>query len=162
MNPYRGGGDMISSVSFEKTTYNELPHRFEAGTPNMAGVIGLAKALEYVQQIGLDKISAYEQELLAYGLEALSSIKELKFIGTAAARSGAISFLIAGIHPHDIGTWVDRQEGVAIRAGHHCTQPVMARFGIPSTSRASIALYNKPEEFDILVRGLHSVIKAFK
>ena len=161
MSPYKGGGDMISSVSFEKTTYNELPHRFEAGTPNMAGVIGLAKALEYVQQADLKRIEAYEHELLAYGIEALSSINELKFVGTPAKRAGAISFLIDGIHPHDIGTWVDREEGVAIRAGHHCTQPVMTRYKIPSTTRASVALYNRKEDFDALVRGLKSIIKVF-
>lgn len=161
MNPYRGGGDMIRSVSFEETTYNDLPHRFEAGTPNMAGVIGLASALKYVQDVGLEAIEAYEHQLLTYGLEALSTIKEIQFIGNAAHRAGAISFLIDGIHPHDIGTWVDREEGVAIRAGHHCTQPVMTRYNIPSTTRASIALYNKPEDFDALVRGLKSIIKAF-
>jgi cysteine desulfurase/selenocysteine lyase len=160
MNPYRGGGDMILSVSFEKTVYNELPHRFEAGTPNIAGVIGLAKALEYVENIGLDKISAYEKELLDYGHEALSSIKKLKFIGTAREKAGVISFLVEGIHPHDIGTWVDR-EGIAIRAGHHCTQPVMQRFNVPSTSRASIALYNKKEDFDALVSALNHIVKVF-
>lgn len=160
MNPYRGGGDMILSVSFEKTVYNELPHRFEAGTPNIAGVVGLAKALEYVQNIGLDKISAYEKELLDYGHEALSSIKKLQFIGTAREKAGVISFLIEGIHPHDIGTWVDR-EGIAIRAGHHCTQPVMQRFNVPSTSRASIALYNRKEDFDVLVSALNHIIKVF-
>ena len=127
----------------------------------MAGVIGLAKALEYVQNVGLDKIEAYEHELLAYGIEALSSIEELKFIGTPAKRAGAISFVVDGIHPHDIGTWVDREEGVAIRAGHHCTQPVMTRYNIPSTTRASIALYNKTDDFDALVRGLKSIIKVF-
>lgn len=160
MNPYRGGGDMILSVSFEKTVYNELPHRFEAGTPNIAGVVGLAKALEYVENIGLDKISAYEKELLDYGHEALSSIKKLKFIGTAREKAGVISFLIEGIHPHDIGTWVDR-EGIAIRAGHHCTQPVMQRFNVPSTSRASIALYNRKEDFDALVLALNHIVKVF-
>lgn len=161
MNPYRGGGDMIRSVTFEKTTYNELPHRFEAGTPNIAGVIGLAEALKYVQKIGLARISAYEAEVLAYGTEALRSIKELRLIGTARRKAGAISFVIDGLHPHDIGTWVDRA-GVAIRAGHHCTQPVMDRYQISSTSRASIALYNKKEEFDVLVESLKNIIEVFR
>lgn len=160
MNPYRGGGDMILSVTFEKTVYSDLPHRFEAGTPNIAGVIGLAVALEYVENIGLDRISAYEKELLAYGHEALSSIKKLKFIGTARKKTGVISFVIEGIHSHDIGTWVDR-EGVAIRVGHHCTQPVMERFNVPSTSRASIAMYNRKEDFDVLVLGLNDIVKVF-
>jgi cysteine desulfurase/selenocysteine lyase len=160
MNPYRGGGDMILSVSFEKTTYADLPHRFEAGTPNIAGVVGLGEALKYVESAGLDNISAFEEELLQYGHEALSSLKKLRIIGTAREKAGVISFVIDGIHPHDVGTWADR-EGVAIRAGHHCTQPVMQRFKVASTSRASIALYNRKEDIDALVGALHNIIKVF-
>ncbi|MCK6619066.1 MAG: cysteine desulfurase [Calditrichaceae bacterium] len=160
MNPYRGGGDMIRSVKFEKTVYAELPHRFEAGTPHIAGVIGLAKALEYVESVGFEAIGAYEKALLEYGQEALSALKKLKLIGTAREKAGVISFVIEGIHPHDIGTWVDRQ-GVAIRAGHHCTQPVMERYGVPSTCRASLAMYNCKEDFDTLITALHDIIKVF-
>jgi cysteine desulfurase/selenocysteine lyase len=160
MNPYRGGGDMILTVTFEKTTYAELPHRFEAGTPNIAGVIGLAEALKYVEGVGLNHIGAYEKELFDYAHEALSSVKKLKFIGTAKEKAGVISFVVDGIHPHDIGTWLDR-EGVAIRAGHHCTQPVMQRYNVPSTSRASIALYNRKEDINTLVKVLHNIIKVF-
>lgn len=160
MRPYRGGGDMIRTVTFEKTTYAELPHKFEAGTPNIAGVIGLGRALEYVQSIGLEAIAAHEQAVLAYGAEALQSLRKLRFIGTAKNKAAVLSFVIDGIHPHDIGTWVDRR-GVAVRTGHHCTQPVMARFGVPATTRASISLYNKKEEFDFLARALDEMIKVF-
>ena len=161
MLPFKGGGDMIRTVTFEETSYNDLPHKFEAGTPNMAGVIGLAAALDYVENIGLEKISAYEDKVLAYGTEVLSAIPEVTLIGTAAHKSGAISFIVDNVHPHDMGTWVDR-EGVAIRAGHHCTQPVMERFGIPATSRASIALYNRKSDFDVLARSLKNIIEVFK
>ncbi len=160
MRPYRGGGDMIRTVTFEKTTYADLPYKFEAGTPNIAGVIGLGKALEYVQSIGLEAIAAHEQQVLAYGAEALQSLKKLRFIGTAQNKAAVLAFVIDGIHPHDIGTWVDRQ-GVAVRTGHHCTQPVMAHFGVPATTRASIAMYNKKEEFDTLTRALDEMIKVF-
>ncbi|NIT61687.1 MAG: SufS family cysteine desulfurase [Aliifodinibius sp.] len=161
MPPYRSGGDMIRSVTFEKTTFNDLPFRFEAGTPNIAGVIGLAKAIEYVEEIGLENITAHENELLTYGTELLSSINGLEIIGTAKRKASVISFVIDGVHPHDVGTFLDR-EGVAIRTGHHCTQPVMERFNVPATSRASIALYNREEDFDALARGIENIIKVFQ
>jgi cysteine desulfurase/selenocysteine lyase len=158
MPPYQGGGDMIKSVTFEKTIYNDLPHRFEAGTPNIAGVVGLGKALDYVAGIGYDKIAAHEKELLGYATEALSTIKSLRIIGTAKEKAAVISFVLDGIHPHDVGTILDR-DGIAIRTGHHCTQPVMARFNVPATSRASFAFYNTKEEIDLLVKGIYNVIK---
>jgi cysteine desulfurase/selenocysteine lyase len=158
MPPYQGGGDMIKSVTFEKTLYNDLPYRFEAGTPNIAGAVGLGKALDYVSGIGYEKIAAYEKELLRYATEVLSTIKPLRIIGTAKEKAAVISFVIDGIHPHDIGTILDR-DGIAIRTGHHCTQPVMARFNVPATSRASLAFYNTKSEVDLLVKGLHNVIK---
>jgi cysteine desulfurase/selenocysteine lyase len=148
---------MIKSVTFEKTLYNDLPHRFEAGTPNIAGVIGLSKALDYVAGIGYDKIAAYEHELLNYATAALSTIKPLRIIGTAKEKAAVISFVIEGIHPHDVGTILDR-DGIAVRTGHHCTQPVMARFNVPATSRASLAFYNTKAEIDHLVKGIHNVI----
>jgi cysteine desulfurase/selenocysteine lyase len=157
MPPYQGGGDMIKSVTFEKTLYNDLPYRFEAGTPNIAGVIGLSKALDYVAGIGYDKIAAYEHELLNYATAALSTIKPLKIIGTAREKAAVISFVIEGIHPHDVGTILDR-DGIAVRTGHHCTQPVMERFNVPATSRASFAFYNTKAEADFLVKGIHNVI----
>ena len=141
MPPYQGGGDMIRSVTFEKTTYNELPYKFEAGTPDIAGVIGLGAAIDYLDQIGMDNIAAYEHDLLAYGTRALESIPGLRLIGTAREKAGVLSFVIEGVHPHDIGTMLDRQ-GIAVRTGHHCAQPVMERFGIPATTRASLAFYN--------------------
>lgn len=158
--PYRGGGDMIRTVTFEKTTYNDLPHRLEAGTPNIAGVIGFAKALEYLQQFDFADIARHEAELLAYGLEQLQGIPGLRLIGTGRHRAGVLSFVVDNVHPHDIGTWLDR-EGVAIRTGHHCTQPVMDFFKVPATSRASVALYNRKEDFDALTRGLESIVKVF-
>jgi cysteine desulfurase/selenocysteine lyase len=158
MPPYQGGGDMIKSVTFAKTLYNDLPYRFEAGTPNIAGAIGLGKALDYVAGIGYEKIAAYEKELLSYATEALSTIKPLRIIGTAKEKAAVISFVIDGIHPHDVGTILDR-DGIAIRTGHHCTQPVMARFDVPATSRASLAFYNTKTDVDLLVKGLHNVIK---
>jgi cysteine desulfurase/selenocysteine lyase len=158
MPPYQGGGDMIKSVTFEKTLYNDLPHRFEAGTPNIAGVIGLGKALDYVAGIGYEKIAAYEKDLLNYATAALATIKPLRIIGTAKEKTSVISFVLEGIHPHDVGTILDR-DGIAIRTGHHCTQPVMARFNVPATSRASFAFYNTKTEADLLVKGLHHVIK---
>jgi len=160
MKPYQAGGDMIESVTFEKTTYSDLPHRFEAGTPNIAGAIGLGKALDYVAAIGHRAINAHEKDLLAYATEALASIDSLRIIGTAREKAAGISFVIDGIHPHDVGTILDR-EGIAIRTGHHCTQPVMARFQVPATSRASFAFYNIKEEIDTLVRGIHRVIGLF-
>jgi len=160
MPPYQGGGDMISLVTFEKTHYNILPYKFEAGTPHIAGGIGLGAAIGYLEGIGLEAVSVYEQGLLAYATEALSSIKGLRIIGTAKEKAGVVSFVLDGVHPHDIGTVLD-QEGVAIRAGHHCAMPVMQRFGVPATARASFAFYNTKEEVDILVRAIHKVIKVF-
>ncbi|HET7435505.1 MAG TPA: cysteine desulfurase [Thermoanaerobaculia bacterium] len=160
MPPWQGGGDMILSVSYEKTTYNALPYKFEAGTPNIAGVIGLAAALDYVDSIGLDAISAYEQELLEYATARLQEIDGLRIIGTAATKAAVISFVLEGVHPHDIGTILD-QEGIAVRTGHHCAQPLMMRFNVPATGRASFGLYNTREEADALVAGLHKVIEVF-
>ena len=160
MPPFMGGGDMISKVTFEKTTYNQLPYKFEAGTPNIADTIGLKKALEYVNQIGIDKIKDYEKGLLDYATESLSQIEGLKIIGQAKEKSSVISFVFDNVHPHDVGTFLDF-EGIAVRTGHHCTQPVMDRFNIPATTRASFALYNTKEEVDILVNGLKKVLKVF-
>lgn len=160
MPPYQGGGDMIASVSFEKTTYNTLPYKFEAGTPNIVGGIGLGAALNYVMDIGIDKIAVYEHELLEYGTQLLSEIPRLRLIGTAEKKSAVLSFVIDGIHPHDIGTILDL-EGIAIRTGHHCAEPVMKRFKIPGTARASLAFYNTKEELDALAKGLRKVLKLF-
>jgi cysteine desulfurase/selenocysteine lyase len=160
MPPYQGGGDMISSVTFEKTTYNVLPYKFEAGTPHIAGAIGLGAALDYLGGLGWDMVMAHEHELLAYATVAVSEIPGLRLIGTAKEKASVLSFVLEGIHPHDIGTILDR-EGVAIRTGHHCTQPLMDRFGVPATARASFALYNTKEEVDALVRGLHKVQEMF-
>ncbi len=161
MNPYQGGGDMILSVTFEKTIYNELPYKFEAGTGNIAGVIGLGAAIRYVQQIGYQKISEYETELLTYGTDALSSINGVRIIGTAREKASVLSFVMDSAHPHDIGTILD-QEGIAIRTGHHCTQPAMKWLGIHATARASFAFYNTKEEIDLLVKGIHKVKEVFK
>ena len=160
MPPYQGGGDMIASVTFEKTTYNTLPYKFEAGTPNIAGTIGLGAAIDYVNQIGVERIARYEQELLDYGTDALSQIPGLRLIGTAKDKAGVLSFVLEGVHPHDVGTILDR-EGIAIRTGHHCAMPVMDRFGIPATARASLAFYNTKEEIDALVAGIHKVKEVF-
>jgi cysteine desulfurase/selenocysteine lyase len=160
MPPYQGGGDMIKSVTFEKTTYNDLPYKFEAGTPNIAGGIGLGAAVDYLSHIGLDRIAAYEHELLVYGTEALAEIPGLRIIGTAREKAAVLSFVIEGIHPHDIGTVLDRL-GIAVRTGHHCAQPVMDRFGVPATTRASLAFYNTRGEIDDLVAGLHKVKEVF-
>lgn len=156
MPPYQGGGDMIASVTFEKTTYREPPARFEAGTPNIAGVIGLGAALEYMGSIDLAGARAHEDAIVQYAVERLSELPGLRLIGTPKKRAGAISFSMGEIHPHDIGTILDR-EGVAIRTGHHCTQPLMARFELPATARASFAFYNTRAEVDALVRGLEKV-----
>jgi cysteine desulfurase/selenocysteine lyase len=156
MPPYQGGGDMIASVTFAKTTYNTLPHKFEAGTPNIAGGVGLGAAIDYLEAIGMDAIAAHEQEVLAYGTQALAEIPGLRLIGTARAKASILSFVLEGLHPHDIGTVLD-QEGIAIRTGQHCTQPVMDRYGVPATARASLALYNTREEIDALVQGIHTV-----
>ena len=161
MPPYQGGGDMIRSVSFEKTTYNDLPYKFEAGTPHIAGVIGLGVAIDYIQSIGLERIEAYEQELLKYGTEKLLQIPGLRLIGTAKNKSAILSFVLGEAHAHDIGTILDRQ-GIAIRAGHHCAMPVMQRFNVPATTRASLAFYNTREEIDRLVAALHEVTEVFR
>ena len=160
MPPYQGGGEMISAVTFEKTIYNSLPHKFEAGTPHIAGVVGLAAAIEYVERIGLDQIAAYEKELLAYGTNLLSAIPGLRIIGTAKEKAGVLSFILRDIHAHDIGTILDH-EGIAVRAGHHCAMPVMKRFGVPATARASLAFYNTPEELEKLAKGIHKAIEVF-
>jgi cysteine desulfurase/selenocysteine lyase len=160
MPPYEGGGDMILSVSFEKTTYNALPYKFEAGTPDIAGVIGMGAALEYVNAIGVENIAAHEQDLLHYATARLQEIDRLRIIGTAKHKASVISFVLEGVHPHDIGTILD-QEGVAIRTGHHCAQPLMLRYNIPATGRASFAMYNTRDEVDSLVRALGKVLEMF-
>ena len=160
MPPYQGGGDMISLVTFEKTHYNVLPYKFEAGTPDIAGVIGLGAAVDYMQGLDWDQIAAHEQELLRYATDALGEIGALKIIGTAKEKAGVISFVLDHVHAHDVGTILD-QEGVAVRAGHHCAMPVMQRFGVPATTRASFALYNTIEEIDVLVKAVHRVLKVF-
>ncbi len=156
MPPYQGGGDMIKSVTFEKTTYNDLPYKFEAGTPNISGGIGLGAAIDYINGMDLNAVAAYEHELLDYGTKKLLEIPGLKIIGTAKEKSSVISFVLEGIHPHDIGTILD-YDGVAIRTGHHCAQPVMQRFGIPATARASFAFYNTKDEIDVLVKAIYKV-----
>ncbi|HKN22644.1 MAG TPA: cysteine desulfurase [Terracidiphilus sp.] len=160
MPPYQGGGDMISSVTFEKTTYNVVPYKFEAGTPDIAGAIGLGAALEYVCKLGMDKIAAHEQDLLAYATEKVGAIAGVHLIGTARERAGVLSFVMDSVHPHDLGTILDR-EGVAIRTGHHCAQPVMDRFGIAATARASFAVYNTREDVDALVEGIRKAQEVF-
>jgi cysteine desulfurase/selenocysteine lyase len=159
--PYQTGGDMIRSVSFEKTTFNDLPYRLEAGTPNISGAIGLGEALKYVSSIGLDQIIEYENYLLDYATQTLSEIPELRIIGTAKEKAAVISFVLKDIHPHDIGTMVD-MDGVAIRTGHHCTEPLMKRFRVPATSRASFSFYNTTDEIIVLRDSLNKVIKMFK
>lgn len=160
MPPYLGGGDMIAKVTFEKTTYNELPYKFEAGTSNIAGAIGLGAAIDYVNKIGMHNISDHENKLLRYAIDLISEIKGLKIIGTASEKCSIISFTLENIHPHDIGTYLD-YEGIAIRTGHHCTQPLMHRFNIPATSRASFAMYNTIEEIDYFIQSLKKVIGVF-
>ena len=158
MNPYQGGGDMIKSVTFEKTTYNELPYKFEAGTPDICGAIVLPEALEYVKKVGLENIAKYEDELLNYGTEKLKEIEGFRLIGNAKNKTGVISFLIDGIHPYDAGTILDKQ-GIAVRTGHHCAEPLMNRFGIPGTVRASFGMYNTKSEIDALVDGVKKAKK---
>jgi len=160
MPPYQGGGEMISSVTFAKTTYNTLPHKFEAGTPHIAGAIGLGAAIDYLKDIGLDAVAAHERELLAYATEVVAAVSGVRLVGTAAEKAGVLSFVLENVHPHDIGQILDEQ-GVAIRTGHHCCQPVMERFGVPATARASFAVYNTPEDVDALVVGLHKVKEMF-
>jgi cysteine desulfurase/selenocysteine lyase len=159
MPPYQSGGDMIKSVTFEKTVYNDIPHKFEAGTPNIGGGIGLGAAIDYINQINLEAVQAHEHDLLAYATQAVAGIKGLRIIGTAREKAAVLSFVIEGIHPHDIGTILD-SEGIAIRTGHHCAQPVMIRYGIPATARASFAFYNTKDEVDALVKGLHKAIEV--
>jgi len=160
MPPWQGGGDMISSVSFEKTTYNKLPYKFEAGTPDIAGAIGLGAAIDYVNSVGLHAIAAYEHALLDYATDALKRVPGLRLLGTAKEKASVLSFLLGDIHPHDIGTVLDR-EGIAIRTGHHCAQPLMRRLGVAATARASLAFYNRREDVDALVAGLHKVREVF-
>ena len=159
--PYQGGGEMISTVSFEKTTYNTLPYKFEAGTPDYVGTAALAEALRYVSAIGIDRIAAYEQELLRYATEKLSSIARLRIIGTATEKSSVISFLVEGVHPYDMGTLLDRM-GIAVRTGHHCAEPLMRVLGVEGTVRASFSFYNTYEEVDMLVEGIVRIVKMFR
>jgi cysteine desulfurase/selenocysteine lyase len=161
MPPYQGGGDMISSVSFEKTTWNVLPYKFEAGTPDIAGAIGLGAAVDYLSRVGIASVTAHEEDLLEYATRSLSAMPGLNVIGTAREKIGVLSFTLDGIHPHDVGTVLD-QEGIAIRTGHHCAQPVMEFFGIPATARASLALYNTRAEIDALAEGIRKVQRMFR
>ncbi len=160
MPPYQGGGDMILSVTMEKTIYNRVPHRFEAGTPDVAGAVGLGAAIDYLRRVGMENIAAHDRELLAYTEQALSQVPGVRLLGRARERSGLVSFVMEDIHPHDVGTILDR-EGVAVRAGHHCAQPLMQCFGVAATVRASLALYSTREDVDALVRGLHKVREMF-
>jgi cysteine desulfurase/selenocysteine lyase len=160
MPPFLGGGDMIRSVTFERSTWNELPYKFEAGTPDIAGAVGLGAAIDYIGSIGLAAVARHEEDLLAYGTEAIRDLPGVRIIGTARRKASILSFVMDGIHPHDIGTIVD-QEGVAIRTGHHCAQPVMERFGVPATARASLAMYNTRQEIDTLVGALRRVQAVF-
>jgi len=160
MPPYQGGGDMISMVTFEKTRYNDLPYKFEAGTPNIAGVIGFGAAVDYLTAVGLDNIACHEHDLLTYATKRALGFEGLRIIGTAVHKASILSFVLEGIHPHDLGTILDRQ-GVAIRAGHHCAMPVMAHFGVPATTRASFALYNTMQEVDHLFAALEQARKVF-
>ncbi|HET7825679.1 MAG TPA: aminotransferase class V-fold PLP-dependent enzyme, partial [Anaeromyxobacter sp.] len=160
MPPWQGGGDMILSVTFEKTVYNALPYKVEAGTPAVAEAIGLAAAIEYLEAQGLDAVAAHERDLLAYAVDQLRAMPDVRLVGTPAERAGVVSFLVGDVHPHDVGTVLDGQ-GVAIRAGHHCAQPLMRRYGIAATARASVALYNTREDVDQLVRAIQKVREVF-
>jgi len=160
MPPYQGGGDMIKMVTFEKTIYNDLPYKFEAGTPHIAGAIGLATALDYIAGLGLDSIAAWEHELLVYGTELLQAVPGVRLIGTARRKAAVISFVLEGVHAHDLGTILD-QQGVAVRAGHHCAMPVMDRFGVPATVRASLGLYNTPGELETLASAVRTARELF-
>jgi len=160
MPPWQGGGDMIRTVSFEKTTYNVLPHKLEAGTPNIAGAVGLAAALDYVSRLGPSAVAAHERALLDHAVDALRSAPDVRIVGEPRERAGAVSFLLGDVHPHDVGTVLDRH-GIAVRAGHHCAQPLMRRLGLTATARASFGLYNVREDVDALVRGLHAVREVF-
>ena len=158
--PYQGGGDMIRTVSFEESTWNDLPYKFEAGTPNIAGTIGLGAAIEFMNEVGMDAIAAHESDILEYATEALDDLDGIRIIGTAREKAGILSFVVEGVHPHDVGTIADRH-GVAIRAGHHCAMPLMRRYKLPATSRASLALYNTTADVDALVESLHAVREIF-
>jgi cysteine desulfurase/selenocysteine lyase len=160
MPPYQGGGDMISLVTFEKTHYNVLPYKFEAGTPHIAGGVGLGAAIDYLAALDWEQLASHEDDLLAYATGALSDIEGLRIIGNAKEKAGVISFVFDQVHAHDVGTILD-QEGVAVRAGHHCAMPVMQRFGVPATTRASFALYNTREEIDALVKAVRKALKVF-
>jgi cysteine desulfurase/selenocysteine lyase len=160
MPPYQGGGDMIRSVTFEKTTYNTLPYKFEAGTPNIAGTIGLGAAFDYLESVGMENIRAHEGELLCYATSAVSAIPGVRIVGASRNKAAVLSFVLDGVHAHDVATVLDR-EGIAVRAGHHCAQPVMDRFGVPATARASFAMYNTTEEVDALARALGKVKEIF-
>jgi cysteine desulfurase/selenocysteine lyase len=160
MPPFMGGGEMILSVSFEKTVYKKIPHLFEAGTPDIAGAVGLGAAIDYVEGLGLEAIEAYEHDLLAYATQAIGGVPGVRLIGTAPDKAAVVSFVMEEVHPHDIGTILD-QEGIAVRTGHHCAQPTMERFGVPATVRASIAFYNTRDDVDALVRGLERVREVF-
>jgi cysteine desulfurase/selenocysteine lyase len=160
MPPYQGGGEMILSVSFDETIYQEIPHKFEAGTPDIGGVVGFGAALDYVSSLGYDAIRDHEHELLEHAVKALSAVPGLRLIGSPRDRAAVVSFVMEGIHPHDVGTVLDR-EGVAVRTGHHCAQPLMERFGVPATARASFALYNTHDDVDALVAALHRVREVF-
>ena len=161
MPPYHGGGDMIKMVTFEKTLYNDLPYKFEAGTPYVAGVIGLGAAIDYLNNVDMDRMQGYEHTLLQYATQAAATVPDLKLIGTATEKAGILSFIVDGIHPHDLGTILDH-DGIAIRTGHHCAMPVMERYGIPATARASFALYNTTEEVDKLITGIDKAKSIFK
>jgi cysteine desulfurase/selenocysteine lyase len=161
MPPYQSGGEMVDRVSFNETTFNELPFKFEAGTPNVEAVLGLGTAISYMEEIGLDEIAVYEEELLNYGTEILNGIDGLNITGNSAHKTGVISFNIGDIHPYDAGTIIDKY-GIAVRTGHHCAQPVMDNFGIPGTVRASLAMYNTREELDLLAEAIQQVIKMFR
>jgi len=161
MPPWMTGGDMIESVSFEKTTFAASPHKFEAGTPDLAGAVGLAAAIDYLQTLGLEAIAAHEEELLAYGTRLLREIPELRLVGTATRKTGVLSFVVDGIHPHDVGTILD-QQGVAIRAGHHCAQPLMERLQVPATARASLGLYNNHDDLERLAEAIREAIRLFR
>jgi cysteine desulfurase/selenocysteine lyase len=161
MPPYQGGGDMIKSVTFEKTVFNDLPYMFEAGTPNVGGAVGLEAAIEYLSAAGIEGVRRHEEELLNYATARLSSVDGLRIVGNAKRKTGVISLVLEGIHPHDIGTILDT-EGIAVRTGHHCAQPVMERFGVPATVRASLAMYNTTDEIDALVAGLSKAGDLFR
>jgi cysteine desulfurase/selenocysteine lyase len=160
MPPYQGGGEMILTVSFEKSTWAEIPHKFEAGTPDIAAAIGLGAAIDYLGEVGFDHIAAHERDLLEYGTALLDAIPGLRLIGTAADKAAVLSFVLDGVHPHDVGTILD-QEGIAVRTGHHCAQPVMDRFEVPATTRASVALYNTRAELDALARAILKTQEMF-